>query len=95
MKSKLSVLLLSLLPSFLYGQVEGKIVSEPEKEAVAFVTVSAFDKNGNFLCGARSSDNGFFCLDAKDGISKIIFQAVGFEKKDTVSEKYSKATLGW
>lgn len=94
MNSKLLLLLLSLLPCFMYGQVKGNVVSESEKGAVPFVTVSAFDKNGKFLCGTHSSNSGFFSLDAKDSITKISFQAVGFEKKDTIAEQMFQGDIG-
>lgn len=85
MKCICTVLMLFLFPFTCLAQVRGKVASVSDSSGVPFVTISAFDKTNKFLGGGRSLDSGEFSLECKENVYKLSFQAIGFERRDTVS----------
>lgn len=94
MRKVLSILWLLLLPMSILAQVKGKLVSGSDPEPIPYATISAYDETGKFVVGTRSDENGAFSLQANSPITKMTFQSIGFEKKDTLHVEGFHGDLG-
>lgn len=93
-KGQFVLLLLLLLPQSLFAQVKGTIVSGADSTPVSYAMVSAFDKDGKFLSGARCDENGEFSLAFTKNVFKLSFQSIGFQEKDTLSFNGFQGDIG-
>lgn len=89
-----TLLMLLLCPQLLYAQLLGKVTSDVDSAPIPYVTVSTFDENGAFLYGIRGDVHGEFSLSIDKKIVKISFQAIGFERKDTICANGFNGDIG-
>lgn len=76
MKNLLLLLLFFFTSFSLFSQLKGKIVDE-KNNPIPYVNIWVENEN----VGATSEENGEFSLNLKDKTKKLIFSALGFEKR--------------
>ncbi len=81
-------LLFFLIPLFLSAQTKGVVKDSISGQAIPFVSVWSENQN----IGTTSEEDGSFAINTNENSKKLIFSAIGFEKK-TVSLSAAKTVL--
>lgn len=90
----LLTLILVCQSSVLSAQIKGKIVSYSTAEPIPYANIVAYDKDGKFLFGTTSIENGDFALNYSGNVKRLAITCIGYEKKDSCSIDFFKGDIG-